>query len=47
MPTALILGASGYQLDVTSADSIGGLAWQRDDENIDVALLVAGTPLPW
>lgn len=36
------LGASPYLLDVTSADSIGGLAWNLDGEEIDVALLVAG-----
>lgn len=36
------LGASPYLLDVTSADSIGGLAWNLDGEEIDAALLVAG-----
>lgn len=36
------LGASAYKLDVTSVESIGGLAWNLDDEKVDVALLVAG-----
>ena len=36
------LGAMPYLLDVTSADSIGGLAWNLDGEEVDVALLVAG-----
>ncbi|MCA1247701.1 SDR family oxidoreductase [Massilia sp. MS-15] len=35
-------GAESHQLDVTSADSIAGMAWKLDDEKIDVAWLVAG-----
>jgi NAD(P)-dependent dehydrogenase (short-subunit alcohol dehydrogenase family) len=36
------LGLEAHELDVTSADSIAGLAWKLDDEKIDVAWLVAG-----
>ena len=36
------LGAVAHRLDVTSADSIAALAWQLDDEQVDVAWLVAG-----
>ena len=36
------LGAAPYQLDVTSADSIGALAWHLDGEELDAAYLVAG-----
>lgn len=35
-------GAESHQLDVTSADSIAGMAWKLDDEKIDAAWLVAG-----
>ena len=36
------LGAVAHQLDVTSADSIAALAWRLDDEQVDLAWLVAG-----
>jgi NAD(P)-dependent dehydrogenase (short-subunit alcohol dehydrogenase family) len=36
------LGAVPYLLDVTNADSIGGLAWNLDGEELDLAVLVAG-----
>ena len=36
------MGATAHQLDVTSADSIAALGWRLDDEQIDVAWLVAG-----
>lgn len=36
------LGASALQLDVTSAESIGALAWNLDGEDIDAAYLNAG-----
>lgn len=36
------LGADAHQLDVTSAESIAGLGWKLDDEQIDTAWLVAG-----
>ncbi|RZA31184.1 MAG: SDR family oxidoreductase [Lysobacteraceae bacterium] len=36
------MGATAYQLDVQSADSIAALGWRLDDEQIDVAWLVAG-----
>ncbi|SFB70004.1 SDR family oxidoreductase [Massilia yuzhufengensis] len=36
------LGAVSYQLDVTSADSIAALGWQLDDEQVDLAWIVAG-----
>ena len=36
------LGAEAHQVDVTNAESIGGLGWKLDDEKIDAAWLVAG-----
>lgn len=36
------MGATAYQLDVLSADSIAALGWRLDDEQLDVAWLVAG-----
>jgi len=36
------LGAKGLRLDVTSAASVSGLAWQVDGENFDVAIVNAG-----
>ena len=36
------LGAQAHQVDVTNAESIGGLGWKLDDEKIDAAWLVAG-----
>ena len=36
------LGAEAHQVDVTNAESIGGLGWKLDDETIDAAWLVAG-----
>jgi len=36
------LGAEAHQVDVTNAESIGGLGWKLDDEKIDHAWLVAG-----
>ena len=36
------LGAEAHQVDVTHAESIGGLGWKLDDEKIDAAWLVAG-----
>jgi NAD(P)-dependent dehydrogenase (short-subunit alcohol dehydrogenase family) len=36
------LGADAHQVDVTNAESIGGLGWKLDDEKIDHAWLVAG-----
>ncbi|MGH8855698.1 MAG: SDR family NAD(P)-dependent oxidoreductase, partial [Telluria sp.] len=36
------MGAVAYQLDVTSADSIAALGWRLDDEQLDLAWLVAG-----
>ena len=36
------LGAVGLKVDVTSAESVAGLGWQLDDEQIDSAWLVAG-----
>jgi NAD(P)-dependent dehydrogenase (short-subunit alcohol dehydrogenase family) len=36
------LGATAYQLDVTSADSIAALGWRLDGEQLDMAWLVAG-----
>lgn len=40
------LGATGLRLDVASASSISGLAWQLEGEKIDVALYVAGVFYP-
>jgi NAD(P)-dependent dehydrogenase (short-subunit alcohol dehydrogenase family) len=36
------LGAEAHQVDVTNAESIGGLGWKLDDEKIDAAWIVAG-----
>jgi NAD(P)-dependent dehydrogenase (short-subunit alcohol dehydrogenase family) len=36
------LGAEAHQVDVTNAESIGGLGWKLDDEKVDAAWLVAG-----
>jgi NAD(P)-dependent dehydrogenase (short-subunit alcohol dehydrogenase family) len=36
------LGAEAHQVDVTNAESIGGLGWKLDDDKIDCAWLVAG-----
>jgi NAD(P)-dependent dehydrogenase (short-subunit alcohol dehydrogenase family) len=36
------MGAQAWQLDVTSADSIAGLGWNLDGEQLDLAFLVAG-----
>ncbi len=36
------LGAVAHQLDVTDAASIAALAWRLDDEQVDLAWLVAG-----
>ena len=36
------LGAEPHRVDVTNAESIGGLGWKLDDEKIDAAWLVAG-----
>ena len=36
------LGAVSYQLDVTNAESIAALAWRLDDEQVDLAWVVAG-----
>ncbi|MFP5393934.1 MAG: SDR family NAD(P)-dependent oxidoreductase, partial [Gammaproteobacteria bacterium] len=36
------LGAHPYLLDVTSADSIAGLGWNLDGEELDAAFFVAG-----
>ena len=36
------MGATAHQLDVQSADSIAALGWRLDDEQVDVAWLVAG-----
>lgn len=36
------MGATAHQLDVTSAESIAALGWRLDDEQVDVAWLVAG-----
>jgi NAD(P)-dependent dehydrogenase (short-subunit alcohol dehydrogenase family) len=36
------LGAEAHPVDVTNAESIGGLGWKLDDEKIDAAWLVAG-----
>ncbi len=40
------LGATALRLDVTSAASVAGLAWQLEGEKIDVALYVAGVLYP-
>ena len=36
------LGAQAHAVDVTNAESIGGLSWKLDDEKIDAAWIVAG-----
>ena len=36
------MGLVALQLDVTSADSIAGLGWNLDDQQLDVAILNAG-----
>lgn len=36
------LGAEAHAVDVTNAESIGGLGWKLDDEKIDAAWIVAG-----
>ncbi len=36
------MGAHSYQLDVTSAESIAGLGWNLDGENLDAVWLNAG-----
>ncbi len=35
-------GAEALRVDVTSADSLAGLAWQLDGEKLDLAVYVAG-----
>ena len=40
------LGATALRLDVTSATSMSGLAWQLEGEKLDVALYVAGVLYP-
>ncbi|MEO7496321.1 MAG: SDR family oxidoreductase [Massilia sp.] len=36
------MGAQALQLDVTSAEAIAGLGWNLDNEQLDLAFLVAG-----
>ncbi|MDR5755731.1 SDR family oxidoreductase [Caballeronia sp. LZ035] len=36
------LGAQTFSVDVTQPEQIGALAWQLDEERIDVAILVSG-----